>query len=104
MKAAVWASLKDSGWVNRIPWILLGLRWASKEDLQSSSAKLVYGQPLRVPKDFVPNTTTPWSAAQQWAALLDGAKVFALILHQAWPPTAPHLCQSVVGRICVCLI
>ena len=84
MKAALRASLKDSSWVDRLPWVMLGLRSAPKEDLKSSSAELVYGQPLRVPGDFVPNTTTPWSAAQQRTALLDSAKVFAPI------PTSQH--------------
>ena len=54
MKAALRASLKDSNWVDKLPWVLLGIRTAPKEDLQSSSAELVYGQPLWVPGDFIP--------------------------------------------------
>ncbi|KAJ8398569.1 hypothetical protein AAFF_G00420970 [Aldrovandia affinis] len=38
MKAAPRASLKDDSWTDRLPWVLLGLRTAPKEDLQSSSA------------------------------------------------------------------
>ncbi|KAJ8415637.1 hypothetical protein AAFF_G00426170 [Aldrovandia affinis] len=63
---------------------MLGLRTAPKEDLQSSSAELVYGQPLRVPGEFMPNTTDPWSAAVQRASLLDSARVFAPV------PTTQH--------------
>ncbi|KAJ8409954.1 hypothetical protein AAFF_G00209950 [Aldrovandia affinis] len=63
---------------------MLGLRTAPKEDLQSSSAELVYGQPLRVPGEFMPNTTDPWSAAAQRASLLDSARVFAPV------PTTQH--------------
>ncbi|XP_056904781.1 uncharacterized protein K02A2.6-like [Takifugu flavidus] len=79
MKAALRASLKDSSWVDRLPWVLLGLRTAPKDDLQCSSAEMVYGEPLRVPGEFVPNTTAPWSASAQRATLLDAAKVFAPI-------------------------
>ena len=84
MKAALRASLKDGNWVDRLPWVMLGLRTAPKEDLQASSAELVYGQPLRVPGDFVPDTTVSWSAAQQRATLLDNAKIFAPV------PTSQH--------------
>ena len=64
---------------------MLGLRTAPKEDLQTSPAELVYGQPLRVPADFLPATMVcPWSASQQRSALLDDARVFAPV------PTTRH--------------
>ncbi|KAJ8389881.1 hypothetical protein AAFF_G00113500 [Aldrovandia affinis] len=84
MKAALRASLKDGNWLDKLPWVMLGLRTAPKEDLQSSSVELVYGQPLRVPGEFMPNTTDPWSAAVQRASLLDSARVFAPV------PTTQH--------------
>uniref|UniRef100_A0AAQ4R448 Integrase catalytic domain-containing protein n=1 Tax=Gasterosteus aculeatus aculeatus TaxID=481459 RepID=A0AAQ4R448_GASAC len=77
MKASLRAGLKDGNWVDNLPWVMLGIRTAPKEDLQSSSAELVYGQPLRVPGDFVPTSTVPWSATLQRAALLDNAKLFS---------------------------
>ena len=84
MKAALRASLKDSNWVDKLLWVLLGIRTAPKEDLQSSSAELVYGQPLRVPGDFVPGTTVPWSATLQRSTLLNNARLFAPV------PTSRH--------------
>ena len=84
MKASLRASLKDSSWADKLPWVMLGIRTAPKEDLQASSAELVYGQPLRVPGDFVPSTTTPWSATLQRSSLLDTAKLFAPL------PTSCH--------------
>uniref|UniRef100_A0AAQ4Q920 Gypsy retrotransposon integrase-like protein 1 n=1 Tax=Gasterosteus aculeatus aculeatus TaxID=481459 RepID=A0AAQ4Q920_GASAC len=84
MKASLRAGLKDGNWVDKLPWVMLGIRTAPKEDLQSSSAELVYGQPLRVPGDFVPTSTVPWSATLQRAALLDNAKLFAPV------PTSRH--------------
>ena len=60
MKAALRAGLTDGNWLDKLPWVMLGLRTAPKEDLQSSSAELVFGQPLRVPGDFIPKSTEPW--------------------------------------------
>ena len=84
MKAALRASLKDGDWVDRLPWVMLGLRCAPEEDLQSSSAELVYRQALRVPGDFIPNASVPLSAAGQRTSLLETAKVFAPV------PTLQH--------------
>ena len=84
MKAALRASLKDGDWVDRLPWVMLGLRCAPKEDLRSSSAELVYGQALRVPGDFIPDASVPWSAARQRSSLLETTKVFAPV------PTSQH--------------
>jgi hypothetical protein len=44
-----------------LPWVLLGIRTAPKEDLRTSSAELVYGAPLTVPGDFVATPTTSTS-------------------------------------------
>ncbi|KAL7870755.1 hypothetical protein SRHO_G00082520 [Serrasalmus rhombeus] len=84
LKASLRASLKDNSWADKLPWVMLGIRTAPKEDLQASSAELVYGQPLRVPGDFVPSTTTPWSATLQRSSLLDNARLFTPL------PTSCH--------------
>ena len=42
--------------------MLLGIRTAPKEDLGCSSAELVYGAPLTVPGDFIPNSTSAKSS------------------------------------------
>ena len=88
MKAALWASLKDGDWVDRLPWVMLGLRRAPEEDLQSSSVELVYGQALRVRGDFMPDASAPWSAARQRSSLLETAKVFVPVpTSQSGTPT-----------------
>uniref|UniRef100_A0AAV2KH15 Reverse transcriptase RNase H-like domain-containing protein n=1 Tax=Knipowitschia caucasica TaxID=637954 RepID=A0AAV2KH15_KNICA len=69
--------LTDGNWVDKLPWFMLGLRTAPKEDLQSSSAELVYGQALRVPGDFIPDATRPWSATEQRSSLREVAMGFA---------------------------
>ncbi|KAF7652232.1 hypothetical protein LDENG_00099610 [Lucifuga dentata] len=51
--------------------------------------ELVYSQPLLVPRDFVPNSTVPWSATQQQVMLLDTARILIMV------PTLQHgLLQS----------
>ncbi|XP_051898645.1 uncharacterized protein LOC127585315 isoform X2 [Pristis pectinata] len=54
LKSALMARLKGPNWVDELPWVLLGIRTAPKEDLRTSSAELVYGAPLVVPRDFIP--------------------------------------------------
>ncbi|KAJ8397610.1 hypothetical protein AAFF_G00436090 [Aldrovandia affinis] len=76
MKAALKVDLQGNSWIDRLPWVMLGLRTAPKEDLLSSSAELVYGQALRVPGDFFPSVTVPWSAPEQLRNLWDKASAF----------------------------
>ena len=58
LKSALRARLTGPNWTRELPWVLLGIRTAPKEDLGCSSAELVYGTPLTVPGDFVANPTT----------------------------------------------
>ncbi|KAJ1518995.1 hypothetical protein ONE63_011376 [Megalurothrips usitatus] len=54
----------DSSWLTSLPWVLLGLRSALKEDIGASTADLVYGEPLRLPGDLLtqPSNTPPPAA------------------------------------------
>lgn len=51
LKAAI-VCHANSSWSETLPLVLLGVRSAFKEDLQASTAELVYGEPLRLPGDF----------------------------------------------------
>ena len=42
-----------------LPWVLLGLRTAPKEDLRASSDELVYCEPLSVPGQFIFTDSLP---------------------------------------------
>ncbi|GFO47472.1 Pol polyprotein [Plakobranchus ocellatus] len=53
LKAALKARLQGPNWADELPWILLGLRTAPKEDIGSSAAEIVYGTPLTVPGEFI---------------------------------------------------
>lgn len=58
-------------WSKALPLVLLGIRTALKEDLQCSSAELVYGEPLRLPGElFVPATHNSDSSAPDFVVRL----------------------------------
>jgi cleavage and polyadenylation specificity factor subunit 1 len=52
LKAAIKCHQKDR-WTEVLPTILMGIRAAWREDLATSSAELVYGEPLRLPGEFL---------------------------------------------------
>lgn len=62
LKTSLKARLQAHNWIDEIPWTLLGLRTAPKEDIGVSSAELVYGEALTVPGDFISSESQPWSA------------------------------------------
>lgn len=51
LKAAIMCH--NDTWHRALPLVLLGVRSALKEDLKCSSADLVYGEPLRLPGEFL---------------------------------------------------
>ena len=53
LKSALRACLTGPSWIQELPWVLLGIRTAPKEDLGCSSAELVYGAPITVPGVFI---------------------------------------------------
>ena len=53
LKGALRARLTGPNWIDELPWVMLGIRTAPKEDLGASSAELVFGTPITVPGDFV---------------------------------------------------
>ncbi|GFR76562.1 Pol polyprotein [Elysia marginata] len=62
LKAALKAGLQGPNWADELPWVLMGLRTAPKEDLGTSAAELVYGTPLSVPGEFTDPTPKPLHA------------------------------------------
>ncbi len=53
LKSSLRARLCGPDWASHLPWVLLGLRAAPKEDAGVSSAELVYGSPLTLPGQFL---------------------------------------------------
>jgi len=89
MKDTLRDSLNDSSWIDRLLWVVLGLRTAPKEDLHSLSAELVYGQPLRLPGEFVPNIPAPghWQGFCSCPHLASRSSM------------VQHSCESAVSRL-----
>jgi transposase InsO family protein len=58
LKEALRARLDNHDWTSHLPWVMLGLRTAPKEDCGLSSAEMVYGEALTLPGQFV-ETSTP---------------------------------------------
>lgn len=56
LKAAIMCHA-DCNWVDTLPLVLLGIRSSFKDNLQASSAELVYGEPLRLPGEFFQTST-----------------------------------------------
>ena len=52
LKASLAARLTGPNWAGQLPWVLLGIRAAHKEDLNASPAELVYGTELHLPGQF----------------------------------------------------
>lgn len=53
LKSAIMCHSSTSTWTEALPLILLGIRSALKEDLQTTPAELVYGETLRLPGQFL---------------------------------------------------
>ena len=53
LKKVLRARLAASDWLDHLPWVLLGLQSAPKEESGISSAELVFSQPLSRPGGFV---------------------------------------------------
>ncbi|XP_076274980.1 uncharacterized protein LOC143205846 [Rhynchophorus ferrugineus] len=52
LKSAI-KCLQPDRWTEALPTALLGIRSSWKEDLQSTTAEMVYGEPLRLPGEFL---------------------------------------------------
>ncbi|KAL4135064.1 hypothetical protein QTP88_006725 [Uroleucon formosanum] len=52
LKAAIKCH-QNNRWTETLPTVLLGIRAAWRDDLKSTSAELVYGEPLRLPGEFL---------------------------------------------------
>ena len=59
LKAALRARLTSSSWMDDLPWVMLGLRTAPKDDMGASVAEMVYGASLTVPGTFVAPSNGP---------------------------------------------
>ena len=59
LKNSLRARLASTDWPSHLPWVLLGLRAAPKEDHNVSAAELLYGIPLALPGQLVDTAEPP---------------------------------------------
>jgi transposase InsO family protein len=59
LKDSLWACLAGNRWPEHLPWVLLGLRVAPKDDSGVSSVELVYGVPLTLPGQLLSSSEPP---------------------------------------------
>ena len=88
LKSTLRARLTGPNWIDELPWVLLGIRTAPKEDLHPSSAELVYGAPLTVPADFVASPNSTASPGTLLRTLHDKVQGFMQV------PTSQHGTQA----------
>jgi hypothetical protein len=84
LKDALNARLAGPAWPQHLPWVLLGLRSAPKEDGAVSSAELVYGAPLVLPAQLAADLETPQLLVKRVRAAPPPVRHAALV-----PPAAP---------------
>lgn len=107
IKDALRACAADTAWSSRVPWVLLGLHEAPKEDSGVSSADMVLGAPLQLPGELLmlpepacsfPEFRPPHTLS--YAALADSPLAqLALVcfLYGRRDSCVPPLCQCMWG-------
>jgi transposase InsO family protein len=119
LKDALRARAADSSWPQHLPWVLLGIRSAPREQSGVSAAELVYGSPLQLPgqllsaaepppEDFVRqiNAGVPCvspvqpPSSQQQSAVAAQLKKAAFVYVKS-PPAAPALSPAFRGPYAV---
>lgn len=89
LKSAIKCHATDK-WTEILPLVLLGIRSSFKEDLQSSSAELVYGETLRLPGEFLHNVEENTPDMTQFT---DRLRTYAQKLQPA--PASRHINKKV---------
>jgi Integrase core domain len=115
LKDALRARAATADWPQHLPWVLLGLRSAPREDSGVSSAELVFGAPLQLPRQFLSTAEAPPvefvqqlnagvpcvaplppPAATRNSALVEQLQQADFVYIKA-PPTAPSLAPAYRG-------
>ena len=71
LKAALKAQPRPEQWMDALPLVLLGIRTAFKDDLQCTTAELVYGLTLCLPGEFIcPSPSPPHESPAEYVTKL----------------------------------
>jgi hypothetical protein len=118
LKDALKVRLVGSQWSSVLPWVLLGLRAAPREDSGVSATKLVYGAPLALPGPLLSaaepplefflqqlQSSVPCVATRPFSDRADPADLEALMttshVYVRSPPAAPLLTPAYRGPFLV---
>lgn len=89
LKASIMCHTQEK-WTESLPWVLLGIRSSFKEELNASSAELLYGEPLRLPGEFFETSSSGTTDVSDFTARL---RAFAQKLNPV--PASRHGNKSV---------
>jgi len=93
LKNSLRAWLAAADWYNHLPWVLLGLRSAPREDSASSAAEAVYGSDLVLPHQFLQSQDPP--SKQFYEDLKNSMSGFRPVPARHNTPEVPELPQQV---------
>ncbi len=95
LKDALRARCAAANWVDHLPWVLLGLRAAAREDDGSTPAQEVFGAPLILPGQFLDSPEIPpKNFLEQFSKTLSAAEYSATrhntVAARRLPPQLPN--------------
>ena len=64
LKASLITRLTGTSWTDQLPWVLLGIRAAHKDDIDASPAEMVFSTPLTLPGQFTDLSGAPPTTGQ----------------------------------------
>jgi hypothetical protein len=96
LKDALKSRLAGPAWPQHLPWVLLGLRSAPKEDSAISLAELLNGSPLVLPAQLTTNLETPHLLVKKVRSTPPPVRHAAL-----FPPAAPPSSLATVEMVFV---
>lgn len=106
LKSALMARGKSENWSENIPFVLLGIRTAIKEDISCTAAELVYGQTLRLPAEIVvtdsnlmPNTADILNKLRDFSQTIRPVDTRKPISTSSYIPKALNTCDYVFIRV-----
>lgn len=105
LKESFWARQAGCDWARQLPWILLGIRTAPKDDSGYSPVQLVFGTSLRVPGVMCDILDISKSPSQVFQDVNEAVKSYVPLpttFHgqaSSFVPTSLHSCSHVWLRV-----
>ena len=100
LKDSLRARLAASDWVDHLPWVLLGLRSAPREDSATSASEAVYGSALVLPNQFLSSPDPP--SPQFYDALRASMSGFRPVPARHNTPPVPELPDQLPAALLTC--